>query len=44
MTKTLIPSPHPSPIGGEGKGEGRFGYWIFFNWNLFGIWDLFIVI
>ncbi len=27
MTETLIPSPHPSPLGGEGKGEGRFGHW-----------------
>jgi hypothetical protein len=26
MTGILFPSPHPSPLGGEGKGEGRFGY------------------
>jgi hypothetical protein len=26
MTGIQIPSPHPSPLGGEGKGEGRFGY------------------
>jgi hypothetical protein len=26
MTEILIPSPFPSPLGGEGKGEGRFGY------------------
>jgi hypothetical protein len=25
ITETLNPSPHPSPLGGEGKGEGRFG-------------------
>ena len=28
MTEIRIPSPHPSPLGGEGKGEGRFGYYI----------------
>ncbi len=30
----------PSPLGGEEKGEGRFGYWTLGNWNLFVIWDL----
>jgi small subunit ribosomal protein S16 len=31
------PSPHPSPLGGEGKGEGRlFEIGI---WSLFGFWD-----
>jgi len=37
MTEILAPSPHPSPLGGEGKGEGHFGYWTFDNWHLFGI-------
>jgi hypothetical protein len=29
ITETLTPSPHPSPLGGEGWGEGglEFGYW-----------------
>jgi len=26
MLKNRIPSPRTSPLGGEGKGEGRFGY------------------
>ncbi len=26
MTEILIPSPHPSPLRGEGKGEGWFAY------------------
>jgi hypothetical protein len=26
MIEIRIPSSHPSPLGGEGKGEGRFGY------------------
>jgi hypothetical protein len=29
--------PHPSPLEGEGKGEGALN---FGNWNLFGIWIL----
>jgi hypothetical protein len=33
---------HPSPHGGEGKSEGMV--WISGNWNLFGAWDLVIVI
>jgi len=42
MTKISTPSPFPSPHGGEGWGEGRFG-----NPKLvleiclgFGIWNL----
>ena len=31
MTEIFISSPHPSPLGGEGKGEGRFGYWLLFG-------------
>ncbi len=42
MTEILAPSPHPSPLGGEGKGEGRSDYLDISNWNLFGIWDLVI--
>ena len=36
------PSPHPSPLRGEGKGEGRFGHWNFEirNYLTFGIRDL----
>jgi len=26
MIEIRIPSPHPSPLGEKGKGEGRFGY------------------
>jgi len=26
MTKILIPSAHPSPLRGEGNGEGWFGH------------------
>ena len=37
MTEILIPSPHPSPLGGEGWGEGRFGYWTLGSWILFVI-------
>jgi hypothetical protein len=36
MTKILIPSPLPSPLGGEEKGEGRFAHWDVENWDLFG--------
>jgi len=40
MTETLISSPHPSPLGGEGKGEGRFGYWnlVIGDYLELGIW------
>jgi len=31
MTEIFISSPFPSPLGGEGKGEGRFGYWLLFG-------------
>ncbi len=37
MTKISIPSPHPSPQWGEGKGEGRFGHLDIGDWDLFGI-------
>jgi len=26
MTEIRIPSLYPSPLGGDGKGEGWFGY------------------
>jgi len=36
------PSPHPSPLRGEGKGNGRFGHWnfVFGIYLEFGIWNL----
>jgi hypothetical protein len=42
MTKILSPSPPPSPLRGEEKGEGWFDHLVIGDWSLFGNWDLVI--
>jgi len=44
ITKIKSSPPHPSPLWGEGKGEGRLGHLeirgLGFIWDLeIGIWD-----
>jgi hypothetical protein len=40
MIKIQIPSPHPLPIGGEGKPACRrqgFGYWNLIDYGMYDI-------
>ena len=37
ITKIKPSLPDPSPLWGEGKGDGRLGIWKLENWDLFGI-------
>jgi hypothetical protein len=40
MTEIQVQSSPPSPLRGEGKGEGCFGHSNIGYCDLFGIWDL----